>query len=292
MDCRRFEEQISEYLDGALAKSDATLFREHSLQCRACRSLLDEVKGAVDDCKIDDALAVSPLLESALITIACEQSGSKQADSKQSGTDCFAFEELITEFLDGFVPAPVYHRFEEHASGCGNCSSLLTDVVYAVAACHSVHTYEEVETPESLFSELIAIACEQRRKKKTLASRVSALASSLIPRATPGPRWTFATAASLVFATFAFLLFGFSDDGTVAGIYRQAHVKFGQIYSQGAGIYSRKDELAARIERVGHGIGEIWDSLGGSAGGENKIENNQPKRKQNSGNKADAVEKN
>src|SRR6185503_1997265 len=271
MDCRRFEEQISEYLDGALAKSDATLFREHSLQCRACRSLLDEVKGAVDDCKMDDALAVSPLLESALITIAGEQAG-----TEQSGSDCFAFEELITEFLDGFVPAPVYHRFEEHASGCGNCSSLLTDVVYAVAACHSVHTYEEVETPESLFSELIAIACEQRSKKKTLASRVSALAASLIPRAAPNPRWTFATAASLVFATFAFLLFGFSDDGTVAGIYRQAHVKFGQIYSQGAGIYSRKDELAARLERVGHGIGEIWDSLGGAAHGDNKVEKNQP----------------
>ena len=236
---------------------------------------------------MDDALAVSPLLESALITIAGEQAG-----TEQSGSDCFAFEELITEFLDGFVPAPVYHRFEEHASGCGNCSSLLTDVVYAVAACHSVHTYEEVETPESLLSELIAIACEQRSKKKTLASRVSALAASLIPRATPNPRWTFATAAALVFATFAFLLFGFSDDGTVAGIYRQAHVKFGQIYSQGADIYSRKDELAARLEQVGHGIGEIWDSLGGAADGDSKVEKNQPKRKQNSGNKADAVEKN
>src|SRR6185503_13947500 len=275
MDCRRFEEQISEYLDGALAKSDATLFREHSLQCRACRSLLDEVKGAVDDCKMDDALAVSPLLESALITIAGEQAG-----TEQSGSDCFAFEELITEFLDGFVPAPVYHRFEEHASGCGNCSNLLTDVVYAVAACHSVHTYEEVEAPESLLSGLDKIASLQSRKK-TLATRVAAFASSIIARRTPTPRWTFATASSLVFATFAFLLFGFSDDGTVAGIYRQAQLKFGQIYSEGADIYSSKDELAARLERVGHGIGEIWDSLGGAADGDNKVEKNQPKRKQN-----------
>jgi predicted anti-sigma-YlaC factor YlaD len=279
MDCRRFEEQISEYLDGLLDRADATLFREHSLQCRECRSLLDEVRGALDDCRMADALDVSHVLQSALITIAGEE----------AAFGCPAFEEMVTEFLDGFVPAPVYHRFEEHASGCGNCSGLLTDVVYAVAACHSVHTYEEVETPESLISGLLRISCE-RRLKKTLGGRVTALAASLIPRAAPNPRWTFATAASLVFATFALLLFSFSDDGTVAGIYRQAHVKFGQIYSHGADIYSRKDELAARIERVGHGIGEIWDSLGGADGG--RAENSQPKRYQDSGRKPGAVENN
>jgi hypothetical protein len=270
MDCRRFEDQISDYIDGAIRPAEATLFREHSLQCRACRSLFDEVKGALHDCKMGDEFDTSPVLESALITIAGES----------ADFGCRAFEEQITEFLDGFVPAPVYHRFEEHASECGKCSSLLTDVVYAVASCHSVHTYEEVEAPESLFDKLAAIA-RKTVARRTASSRITAFAARLMPKTTPGPRWTFATAASLVFATFAFLLFGFSDDGTVAGIYRQAHVKFGQLYSHGADIYSQKDELAARIERVGHGIEEIWDSLGGATENGNM----------RSGNKADGAEK-
>ena len=274
MDCLRFEDQISEYLDGALRSTDATLFREHSLQCRACRSLLDEVKGALHDCKMDDQFDTSITLESALLTIA----------SENAGFACNAFEEQITEFLDGFVPAPVYHRFEEHAAECGKCSSLLTDVVYAVASCHSVHTYEEVETPESLFDRLAGISRRQV-VRRTIASRVTAIAARLMPRTTPGPRWTAATAASLLFATFAFLLLGFSDDGTVAGIYRQAHVKFGQIYSQGADIYSQKDELAARIERVGAGIEEIWDSLGGASVKDDK-------RNRDSSNKSEGAEKN
>lgn len=274
MDCTRFEDQISDYLDGALRSTDATLFREHSLQCRACRSLLDEVKGALHDCKMDDEFDTSSVLESLLITIANEN----------AGFGCYAFEEQITEFLDGFVPASIYHRFEEHAAECGKCSGLLTDVVYAVASCHSVHTYEEVEAPESLFDRLAAIA-RQQVARRTIASRITTIAARLMPRMAPGPRWSFATASLLVFSTFAFLLFGFSDDGTVAGIYRQAHVKFGQLYSEGADIYSRKDELAARIERVGNGIEEIWDSLGGATGKDDK-------HNRNSSNEAEGAEKN
>jgi predicted anti-sigma-YlaC factor YlaD len=281
MDCAKFEERISEYLDGVILKADRTVFREHTLKCRACRALLDDIRGALDDCKIDDAIDLPSELETTLMTIAQEE---------PSLFACRAFEDLITEFLDGFVPAAVYHRFEEHASECGNCSTLLTDVVYAVAACHSVHTYEEVEIPETLFAVLERIAgCEPARK--TLASRITAFASSLIPRATVSARWTFATASSLVFATVAFLLFGFSDDGTVAGIYRQAQVEFGRIYSQGADIYSSKDELAARIERVGHGIGEIWDSLGGATARDGKTETNQASPNRSSGTKRDAAEK-
>jgi predicted anti-sigma-YlaC factor YlaD len=280
MDCTRFEERISEYLDGAIAKADRTVFREHALKCRACRALLDDIRGALEYCKIDDAIDLPSEFEATLMTIAQEP----------SSLACRAFEDLITEFLDGFVPAAAYHRFEEHASDCSDCSSLLTDVVYAVAACHSVHTYEELEAPETLTATLERIAIG-KPARKTLASIITAFAASLIPRATVNARWTFATGSSLVFATLAFLLFGFSDDGTVAGIYRQAQVEFGRIYSQGADIYSSKDELAARIERVGHGIGEIWDSLGGATAGDGKTETNQANPNRGSGANRDRPEK-
>lgn len=283
MDCRKFEDSITDYIDGFIQSADAKPFLAHSLQCRSCRALLDEVKTTLRDCKEPAELETPSRLEGALFTIA----------SDHAKFQCFSFEEIITEFLDGFVPAATYHRFEEHASVCGECSSLLTDVVYAVAACHSVHTYEEVETPEALFRNLVSIMpASRRRLKERVARQITEFVSAVIPRATQNPRWTFATATSLAFATFAFLLLGFSDDRTVAGIYRQAHVKFAELYSRGTDIYSRKDELAASFERVGKGIGEIWDTLGGEAEMDNKPRALQQKRTPRATQPAGSVQKN
>ena len=254
MDCRKFESSLSDYFDGLLAPEEATLFRAHSLQCRACRSLMDDVKTAISACREQDEIETPQLLETTLTDIPADH----QAFS------CNGFEELVTELLDGFVPAPTYHRLEKHTEECNECSTLLTGVVYAVAACHLVHTFEEVDVAEPLLARLIEIMPERRPSLASrLADRIAAFAGQLIPRPTQSARWTFATAASLSFATFALLLFGFSDDGTVAGIYRQAHVKASELYTQGADVYTQTDKVVARLERVGMGIGEFWDTLGG-----------------------------
>jgi len=282
MDCNRFEERLSDYFDGLLPARDASLFRSHALQCRACRSLMDEVKGAIAVCQQHDDVEPPAMLELLLESI--------PADHGSLG--CSGFEGLITEFLDGFVPALTYHCFEEHAETCEECSSSLTGVVYAVAACHSVHTFEEVEVAEPLLARLVAMMPE---RKPTLRRRVAdgfaALAARLIPRATEGARWTFATATSLAFATFALLLFGFSDDRTVAGIYRQAHVKVSELYTGGAEVYTKKDEAVASLERVGRGIGEFWDTLGGDTKADGKANHDQ-KQEPNSNTRVKSTEKN
>jgi len=254
MDCNKFEEGLSDYFDGLLEPADSSLFRAHALRCRSCRSLMDDVKAAINACQEQHDVEPSLLLERSLEGIPAEH----------RGLDCHGFEELVTEFLDGFVPAPTYHRFEEHAQQCDQCSSILTDVVYAVAACHSVHTFEEVDVPEPFQARLIGLMPEQQPGfAKQIAAGFVSIARIILPRPTQSARWTFATAASLAFATFALLLFGFSDDGTIAGVYRQAHVKISELYTQGADVYTQTDKLVARLERVGLGIGEFWDTLGG-----------------------------
>lgn len=254
MQCSQFEEQLSDYLDGTLAKSDTAPFREHALCCRSCRAIMDEIKGAISECRQDDAVDLPVMLESSLLTIA----------EAHRVFDCLAFEELITEFLDGFVPAATYHRFEEHAAVCAPCSDILTNVVFAVAACHSVHTYEEVELPAPLIDRLFAISNTGRLAQKPgLGLRISTWAAHLLPRATTAPRWSMATAASIALASFILLLYSFSDDRSIAGIYRQAQNRFAQIYSRSTDIYAQKDALAARLERVGMGLDELWDGLGG-----------------------------
>jgi predicted anti-sigma-YlaC factor YlaD len=256
MDCRKFQEKLGDYFDSSLQPLEAKLFRAHALQCRACRSVMDELKTVINVCKRQDDLEPPVSLEEALAAIPDEH----------AAFGCRAFEALITEFLDGFVPAPIYHRFEEHAETCDACSTLLTGVVYAVAACHSVHTFEELDVPEDLISGLVAVMPRRKRPMTfRIASRITSLAENLIPRATQNARWTFGTAASLSLAMFTFLLFGFSDDGTVSGVYRQARVRASELYSQGADIYTETDGVVARLERVGLGIGEFWDTLGGEA---------------------------
>jgi predicted anti-sigma-YlaC factor YlaD len=261
MDCNRFEEGMSDYFDGLLVGQEMSLFRAHSLQCRGCRALMDEVKATINVCKERDEIEPPAVLENMLAAIPVEH----------GPLDCAGFEELITEFLDGFVPAATYHRFEEHVDKCDECSSVLTGVVYAVAACHSVHTFEEVDVDETVVARLIdMMPARTPRLARRLADRFAAFAGRLIPHTTESARWTFATAGSLAFATFALLLFGFSDDGTVKGIYRQAHVRASELYTQGSEVYTRTDEAVARLERVGLGIGEFWDTLGGETRSDRK----------------------
>jgi predicted anti-sigma-YlaC factor YlaD len=256
MNCSTFESRISEYLDGLVQKPEADQFREHSLQCRNCRALVDEVREALALCKHEEELETPPLLEDSLASIA----------ARHGPMTCSDFEALITEVLDGFVPASAYHRFEGHADSCGDCSSLLTGVVYAVAACHSVHTYEEIEAPDSLPGKLISIMPATKwRPHHIVAARMTALAARLIPNRTQTASWSLGTAASLAFASIAFLLLGFSDDGSVHGIYRQANREAAELYSRGADIYAERELVAARIERVGMSIGELWDTIGGES---------------------------
>ncbi len=206
---------------------------------------------------------------------------------------CFGFEELITEFLDGFVPASTYHRFEEHEAQCEACSKLLTGVVYAVAACHSVHTYEEYEIPESVSAQLLEIMPERRPSLLArLAEQTRAMTCRLMPRASGGPRWSFATASALACATFMILLLGFSDDRTIAGIYRQAHMKAAELYSQGTDIYAQKDEVVAGIQKVGSDLGEIWNTIGGENESKGPGDNREREQNSNSTKSPEAIEKN
>lgn len=283
MNCIKFEEMVSDYVDGLLAHTAQGQFAEHALSCRICRALLDDVKSALGECKQAYEIEAPFELDLTLQTIPAEF----------APLDCFGFEELITEFLDGFVPASTYHKFEEHEAQCETCSRLLTGVVYAVAACHSVHTYEEYEVPQSVIDNLLEIMPERRPSLiATLAEQARAVTCRLMPRATTGARWSFATASALAFSTFAILLFGFSDDQTISGIYRQAHVKVAELYSQGADIYAHKDEVVAGIQKVGSDIGEIWETIGGESESKSPGDNRERDQNSNSGKSSGAIEKN
>lgn len=249
MFCEEFEILLADYLDGALDRDNTRRVAEHALRCRSCRATLDDVKSRLREDTSTGELEAMPGLTTSLEAIS----------RGEVSLQCSRFQELITEFLDGFVPASTYHRFGAHSAECDSCSRLLTDVVYAVAACHLVHTYEELDVPAALTNRLVMVS-PVRRPESGLAAALRRIVR----------RWVdplfylqsrLAGGSALVFATLALLLIGFSDDMTFAGIYRQAHVKAAAIYDRGVGIYSQKEEVAARVEMMGSDLGEALGTM-------------------------------
>ena len=65
MDHAQFEELISEYLDGGLARPVRRNFAEHLLACRPCHLLFNDVREGLDACHL---LKESQMREIALFT--------------------------------------------------------------------------------------------------------------------------------------------------------------------------------------------------------------------------------
>ena len=258
--CKGFNSLLAEYVDGGLKQDIRKGMAGHSLQCRSCRALLDDVKLKLKESGRDVEIVTNPRLEAVLEAMPeCE-----------SDLNCSSFEDLISDFLDGFVHASVYHRFAHHSDVCVKCSRVLTDVVYAVAACHSVHIYEEHEVPQSLEARLSDIGRGTERQ----AGRVSVpVVTGLRPKQSSWPFESLkaglyrllpttsvervATVTGLLLASVAMAMFGPAKDAGVLGMLRRAQ-------SRATSIYSQKEIVEARFERVGEDLGRVWKALGGT----------------------------
>jgi len=260
--CKGFDSLLAEYVEGGLKQDVRKDMASHSLQCRSCRALLDDVKHKLREAGRGAEIVTNPHLEAVLEAIpACE-----------SDLNCSSFEDLISDFLDGFVHASVYHRFAQHSDVCAKCSRVLTDVVYAVAACHSVHIYEEHEVPQLLAARLSAIGCgTDRQPEQTSAQAVVGLPSrgKRAPISLRGLKTGLdrllpttsvervATVCGLLLASVAMLMFGPARDAGFLSMFRKAQ-------SRATSIYSQKEIVEARFERVGEDLGKVWKALGGT----------------------------
>src|SRR5262245_45808066 len=102
--CSEFEDRLSDYIEGALEPEAHRLFAEHSLKCPVCHETLAEVRSAMQACRV--AVVPPRDLEARIL----------QSTAPETGMSCQDFEEFLTDYLDGFLPAPLYHRWERHAA--------------------------------------------------------------------------------------------------------------------------------------------------------------------------------
>ena len=112
--CHEFEDRLTDYLDGALDVEAHKKFAEHTMRCPVCHDLLAEVKNTLVACSASEAPPASVALEARILL----------KTVPEAALTCAEFENHLTDYLDGFLLAPLYHRWERHAALCDSCSEL------------------------------------------------------------------------------------------------------------------------------------------------------------------------
>jgi anti-sigma factor RsiW len=226
LDCSGFEELLTDYLDGTLERPVHKAVAAHALRCPLCHSLLNEVKGALEVChEISIPKTSMTRLEARILamtapdtTLACEE-----------------FENHLTDYLDGFLPATVFHRWERHAVLCEKCTDLPGEVVRSIAACYS-YKMDELPLPEGLHAKILHATLGTAKAKAVKASFASQFTEWMRSFSFPISVPQFAPVAMMLL--FAALVLGQTStaDGSISGMYQKSLELAEQTYKQGAGV--------------------------------------------------------
>lgn len=226
IDCSEFETLLTDYLDQTLDKPTHKAVAAHALRCPLCHALLNEVKDALSMCREMSApkLSLTPL-EAKIF----------QRTMPEIGMNCEQFEAHLTDYLDGFLPAAIFHRWERHAALCGNCTDLPGEVVRSIAACYT-YKMDELPIPAGLNAKILQATIGTTESATVKASWVSQQIEWIRTLSFPIPLPQLAPVAMMLL--FAVLVFNqtFSNENSFAGVYRKSFELAGQTYQQSAGI--------------------------------------------------------
>lgn len=160
IDCAEFEEHLTDYLDGTLERAIHKSVAAHALRCPLCHSLLNEVKDALNVCHEISAPKHSMThLEARILTMTMPE----------TAMSCAQFEEHLTDYLDGFLPATLFHRWERHAVLCDSCTDLPGAVVRSIAACYT-YKMDELAVPAGLHDKILKATIGTTEAKTVKAS--------------------------------------------------------------------------------------------------------------------------
>jgi anti-sigma factor RsiW len=226
IDCTAFEESLSDYLERSLDVTMHKAVAAHALACPLCHSLLNDVKSAVAACRtLAEPQAPMSRLDAGILA----------RTVPDATVNCSEFEEYLTDYLDGFLPASVFHRWERHAVLCDECTDLPGMVVRSIAAIVN-YKLDELPVPAGLHQRILnlTVGTELAKEiKPSLTERFGEWARGLrfpisVPQLVP-------VAGMLLVAFLAFSQ-TVSADGSIAGAYAQGVQLAEQTYRQGAEV--------------------------------------------------------
>src|SRR5688500_14683199 len=98
--CNEFEDRLTDYLEGTLEPQINKTGAEHALRCPLCHDTMTQVRNAMQACKVAANLQPPRDLEARILL----------STMPETAMTCEDFEGFVTDYLDGFLPAALYHR--------------------------------------------------------------------------------------------------------------------------------------------------------------------------------------
>lgn len=223
MNCEEFEDRMSDYLDRTLDVSSHRAAAAHVLKCPLCHSLVNDVRESLAVCR-QMAEPRSPLtrLEAKILEVTVPDTSLR----------CSEFEEHLTDYLDGFLPAQTFHRWERHAVMCDDCTDLPGAVVRSLAA---IVTYKsnELAVPAGMNERILEMTLGTQSAKEAKAawsSRIEEWVRGIrIPISVP----QLAPVAMMLMFAFLFVSQTVSADGSLSDVYEKSVFLAERTYKQG-----------------------------------------------------------
>ena len=231
IDCSKFEELLTDYLDKTLDRPTFKAAAEHAIACPLCHALLNEVKGALAVCRdLGEPRAPMTRLEARILA----------STVPNAALHCDEFENHLTDYLDGFLPAQVFHRWERHAVLCEDCTDLPGAVVRSLAAM-VLYKADELPVPAGLHERILqqTVGTERKWAKSSFADRFREWVSGFsFPISVPQ------LAPVALMMMFAFLVVSqtVSADGSLTDVYAKSYQLAEQTYQQGADAFNGKPQ--------------------------------------------------
>jgi anti-sigma factor RsiW len=222
--CNDFENRLTDYLDGVLEPSVHKTFAEHALRCPVCHETLSEVKNTMQACQAANALESPKDLEARILL----------STMPETAMSCEDFEEFLTDYLDGFLPASLYHRWERHAILCDRCTELPGEVVRAIGTCY-IYVGEEKPLPAGLHERILLATSGSRISQEIRAPFSERFASWLRGWLDPIVSPQLATVATMLLVAVFVLTNTVSADGSISGVYSASLRLAEQSYAAGSG---------------------------------------------------------
>ena len=232
IDCLEFEGHLTDYLDKALDKRTQSAVAAHALRCPLCHALLNEVKDALAVCREISVPKQSLTgLEARIISMT----------APEKAMSCEKFEEHLTDYLDGFLPANVFHRWERHAVLCEKCTDLPGEVVRSIAACYS-YKLEEMPLPEGLHAKILQSTIGTVKAETVKSSWAQQFGEWVRGLSFPMPIPQLASVSMMLLFAFLLLSQTVSADGSMSGVYQKSYELAEQTYQQSANVWKGAPE--------------------------------------------------
>jgi anti-sigma factor RsiW len=206
--CVDFENLLTDYIEGVVGPETSRLMGEHAMKCPVCHETLSAVRSTIETCRVAAVPEPSRELEARIL----------QRTVPETAMVCEEFEECLTDYLDGFLPAHLYHRWERHAALCDECTELPGEVVRAIGACYT-YISEERPLPEGLNERILQATLGTITPHEVKAPWRARIASRfrlwLDPLITP----QLTTVATMLLVAILVLANTVSADGSISGVY-------------------------------------------------------------------------